>query len=120
VGLDKKHCVPCEGGTPPLSDAEEDAYLLQTPDWALERGGTHRLSKTFRFPSYPEGIQFAQAVGSLAETENHHPVLTIKYKRVLVQLSTHAVGGLSENDFIMAAKIDGLAGPERAGAGSTA
>lgn len=109
MGLDKKHCAPCKGGMPPLSDAEEDAYMLQAPDWTLEKSGMHKISKEFSFKSYLDGLRFAQGAGELAETENHHPVMIVKYKRVLVELSTHAVQGLSENDFIMAAKIDGLA-----------
>lgn len=110
--LTQKHCIPCEGGTPPLSDAEEDRLKAQTPEWILLRNdGTtvvHKLRRQFSFKDFREAIAFVNKVADLAETEGHHPDIYIFYNKVQIELFTHAVGGLSENDFIMAAKIDKL------------
>ena len=110
--LTQKHCVPCEGGTPPLSDAQEDTLKLQTPDWILLRNdGTtvvHKIRRQFKLKTFKEAIAFVNKVADLAEEEGHHPDIYIFYNKVQIELFTHAVGGLSENDFIMAAKIDTL------------
>lgn len=107
--LTKKHCVPCEGGDPPLSEAEEDKLKIQVPDWSLLRDGTHKLTKQFKFKNFKEAMVFVNNVGDLAEEEGHHPDIKIVWSKVQLDLFTHAVGGLSENDFIMAAKIDRIA-----------
>lgn len=106
--LEEEHCAPSPAGTPPLTDNEEDGILRQVAGWRIDRTGPHELLKDFRFPTYLAGIAFAGDVGALAEKENHHPVMTISYKLVRVALNTHSVGGLSRNDFILAAKIDAL------------
>jgi 4a-hydroxytetrahydrobiopterin dehydratase len=106
MDLTKKHCVPCEGGTPPFTEAQEDSYRLEIPTWTLDRSGIHKLRNRYSFKTFPDAIKFINKVAELAEEQGHHPDITIIYNKVTFDLFTHAVGGLSENDFIMAAKID--------------
>ena len=102
--LAERHCMPCEGGTPPLSHERAEQLLTQLePGWALE---SDKLVRRFRFRDFREAIAFVDDLARVAEDEGHHPDLTINYNRVRVELSTHAIGGLSENDFILAAKIE--------------
>lgn len=108
MDLLQKHCVPCEGGTPPLSDSEEDRLHKEVADWLLLRDGNHKLRKQFKFASFLEAVAFVDKVAPVAEGEGHHPDIYIFYNKVQLDLFTHAVGGLSENDFIMAAKINKL------------
>lgn len=107
--LTQKHCVPCEGGDPPLPQEKEDELLKQVDDWNLLRDGTHMLRKQFKFKNFKESMAFVNKVADLAESEGHHPDIKIVWNKVNFDLFTHAVGGLSENDFIMAAKIDEIA-----------
>lgn len=88
-------------------------YLAQTPGWSLN-DEADRISRSFRFESFPAAIDFVNRVAELAEREGHHPDLEIHYRDVKVVLYTHKIDGLHENDFIMAAKIDQLAGAEAA------
>jgi 4a-hydroxytetrahydrobiopterin dehydratase len=104
--LAKKKCVPCEGGTPPMSSQEANQYLSQVMGWELVED--KKIKKEFRFKDFKESLDFVNSVGSLAEEEKHHPNITIIYNKVRLSLSTHAIGGLSQNDFIIAAKIDKL------------
>lgn len=106
--LTKKKCVPCEGGVPPLRDEEEHRYMEDTPHWQLSREGTHKLIRKFTFKDFAEAMVFVNKVANLAEEEGHHPNFEISWNKVTLTLTTHAIGGLSDNDFIMAAKIDGL------------
>ncbi len=110
--LTKKHCVPCEGGTPPLSNGREDEMLKQVQhdnkSWILLRDGTHKITRQFKFKDFKEAIAFVNKVADLAENEGHHPDIKIVYNRVQLDLFTHSGGGLSENDFIMAAKNNNL------------
>jgi 4a-hydroxytetrahydrobiopterin dehydratase len=106
--LTQKHCVPCEGGTPPFTAEQEDGYTKEVPAWTLDREGVHKLRKRFSFKNFKEAIAFVNRVADVAEIEGHHPDIRIVYNKVEFELFTHAVGGLSENDFIMAAKIDKL------------
>ena len=108
MDLTQKHCVPCEGGTSPLPNEKEDHLITQTPDWLLVRDGRHKITREFRFKTFRQALRFVNGVADLAESEGHHPDITIVYNRVRLDLFTHAVGGLLENDFIMAAKINGL------------
>jgi 4a-hydroxytetrahydrobiopterin dehydratase len=108
--LTEKHCVPCEGGVPPLTEIEEDRYLSELDGWKVERVSVHKIRKTFMTETFRKAIGFVNSIADLAEEENHHPELHINYRRVTVELSTHAILGLSENDFIVAAKIDALTG----------
>lgn len=104
--LTKKHCVPCEGGVPPLGDAEVAKFLKDVPKW--KRDGK-KIERDFRFKDFVENMAFVNRIAQVAESEGHHPDLTIHYNQLKVTLWTHAVSGLTENDFIVAAKIDALA-----------
>lgn len=106
MDLNQKHCVPCEGGTPPLSEEREDELLGQISNWSLIRDGEHKIRKQFKFADFKKALEFVNKVGEIAEQEQHHPDIYIFYNRVQMELFTHAVGGLSENDFILASKID--------------
>lgn len=106
MDLTKKHCLPCESGDPPLSISEEDKAKFEVPDWTLLRDGTHRLKRQFKFKNFKEAISFVNKVADIADQEGHHPDIYIFYNSVNLELFTHAVGGLSENDFILSAKID--------------
>jgi 4a-hydroxytetrahydrobiopterin dehydratase len=108
--LASKHCVPCEGGTPPLDPAAASAYLRQVPGWELADGG-RKLARVFTFGNFVEAVDFVNAITPIAEAEGHHPDLLVKWGEVRVELWTHAAGGLTENDFILAAKIDQIKRP---------
>lgn len=103
--LTKKHCVPCEGGVPPLQ-GEFVARLKEELDPAWEVVEEKKLRRLYRFPNFVEGLQFVNEVGEIAEKEGHHPDLLLSWGKVEVTLFTHSIGGLSENDFILAAKIE--------------
>lgn len=106
--LSKKHCIPCESGDPPLSEQKEDELKAQVPQWLLLRDSEHKLRRQFKFKDFKESIAFVNKVAEVAEKEGHHPDIYIFYNKVQIDLFTHAVGGLSENDFIMASKINRL------------
>lgn len=107
VELTTKHCVPCEGGVPAL-DKETSAKLLKKLDgWDIRESG-NEIIKSFHFKNYYQTIAFVNAIAWMAHNENHHPDLEVSYNHCLVRYSTHAIGGLSENDFICAAKIDAI------------
>jgi len=106
--LVKRRCEPCEGGVPPLkTDAVEQLMLALHDDWSLSANGKS-IERTFSFSGYHRTISFVNAVAWIAENEGHHPDLTVLYGKVGVLYTTHAIDGLSENDFICAAKIDCL------------
>ena len=96
---------------PPLTEVDEDKYFKELSGWELMRQNPHMIRKEVRFKKYLDGIDFVSNVGALADAEDHHPDMHVSYKKVTVELSTHAVGGLSVNDFILAAKIDKLEQP---------
>lgn len=108
--LTKKHCVPCEEGGTPMPNEQEDEMLKLIQEWLLIRDGTHRLTRQFKFEDFKKAMKFVNKIADLAETEGHHPDIKIVYNKVQLDLNTHAVGGLSENDFIMAAKINKFLG----------
>lgn len=103
--LAKKRCRPCEGGIPPLDRTQAESYLAALPGWTLSDGGKF-IRKEYKFKNFKEVIAFFNRIAEKAEEENHHPDLQIGYSRVGVELSTHSIKGLSENDFILAAKFD--------------
>lgn len=106
--LVRKTCVPCEGGVPPLPEETATAMLASVPGWELSAGGK-RIRRSWVVKNYQAGIDFFNAVAALAEREGHHPDLHLEgYRDLSVELWTHAIGGLSENDFILAAKINEL------------
>jgi 4a-hydroxytetrahydrobiopterin dehydratase len=104
ANLAEKHCVPCRGGVQPLQGAELLPYGEQLPDWKIVE--EHHLAKTFLFPDFKAGLDFVNRVGAVAEQEGHHPDLCLKWGKVGVEIYTHKIGGLTESDFVMAAKID--------------
>lgn len=101
----EKKCKPCEGKTPPLDPAQVQAYLKKIEGWELKGG---QIAKVFNFKNYYETVSFVNAVAWIAHREDHHPDIIFGYKKCDVVYSTHAVKGLTENDFICAAKIDAL------------
>ena len=107
--LIQKTCTPCRGGTPPLSAGEAAAYLAQVPAWELADEAT-RIHRTYKLRNFGEALAFVQRVGNLAETEGHHPDIAFGWGYATISLRTKKIKGLHENDFIMAAKIDQLAG----------
>jgi 4a-hydroxytetrahydrobiopterin dehydratase len=112
MGLGDKKCIPCRGGIPPLPRPEAEKLALETPKWRLNEAGD-RLSREFAFRDFKSAMKFVNRVADLAEEEGHHPDFVIHYSKVELVLFTHKIGGLHENDFILAAKIDGLGGVTR-------
>lgn len=106
-GLADKKCVPCEGNVPPLNEKEISEFEKEiSADWKI--ADNKKLFREFSFVNYRHTIDFVNAVAGIAEEEGHHPVMHVFYGRVDIELWTHAINGLSENDFILAAKIDRL------------
>ena len=105
--LTRKRCKPCEGGVEPLNLEQAREMLGELQDWVLREDG-REIARTFKFRNYYETMAFVNALAWVAHREDHHPDLEVGYSRCLVRFSTHAIGGLSENDFICAAKIDAL------------
>ncbi len=106
--LTRKKCVPCEGGVPRLTHEEAEAFLKNLSGWTLTPDG-QRIRKEWRVKNFMAGMGFFNKVAEVAEGEGHHPDLhLVGYRNVAIEIWTHAIGGLSENDFILAAKIDEL------------
>ncbi len=104
-----KTCVPCHGGAPQATADEIASYRRQIPDWEIfEEEGVHKLRRTFEFPDFASALSFTDAVGAAAEDQGHHPVLITTWGKTTVVWWTHAIHGLHENDFIMAARTDAL------------
>lgn len=104
--LTKKKCLPCEGGVQPYTAEESQAQIAQLDGWQLTRDG-QRIRKEWTVENFIAGMDFFNQVAEAAEEDGHHPDLHIEgYRNVAIELWTHAIGGLSENDFILAAKID--------------
>ncbi len=103
--LKEKHCTACRPGTPALTDGEISLLLPEISGWDLRDG---QIRKSFKFEDYHHTMAFVNAVAWVAHREDHHPDLEVGYNRCVVKYSTHAVKGLSENDFICAAKVDAL------------
>jgi len=105
--LQKQSCRPCEGKSQALTHAQARDLMPQIPGWTLDESAS-LLHRTFTFHNFYETMAFVNAVAYIAHTEDHHPDLTIGYKECRISYQTHALSGLSENDFICAAKIDAL------------
>lgn len=106
--LRSKKCLPCEGGVPKLTLADAQAQLAKLSGWTLVQEG-QRIRKEWTVKNFMAGIRFFNEIAEVAESEGHHPDLHLAgYRNVAIELWTHAIGGLSENDFILAAKIDEL------------
>lgn len=104
--LADKTCVPCRGDTPPLSGTELEKLGREVPGWSVVEG--HHLSRKFRFGDFREALGFVNRVGGLAEEQGHHPDISFGWGRVEITIFTHAIDGLTESDFVLAAKIDAL------------
>ncbi len=107
VPLTQKHCVPCQGGTPPLGRAAIAPLHAMVPNWEVVDG--KRLLRAFAFADFKTALAFVDRIGALAEEEDHHPDVHLSYGEVRIELWTHKINGLAESDFILAAKIDQLA-----------
>jgi len=99
--------MPCEGGAEPLTKGEAIDYMAEVPGWSLSED-IKKISKEYKFKDFIGAINFVERVADVAEMEDHHPDIHIHYNKVLLELWTHAIGGLSENDFIVAAKVDAM------------
>ena len=107
--LSDRNCVPCKGGVPPLKGAqlsEMFAQLRERAQWNVVH--EHHLVRMFEFPDFKSGLAFVDRVGALAEEQGHHPDILLTWGKVAITIWTHAVDGLTESDFILAAKIDEL------------
>lgn len=107
ANLTQKKCVPCEIGTPPLKQ-EQFAPLLRQLKLEWQVTGNKKIQHEFKFKDFRQALDFVNKVAKIAEEEGHHPNIHIYYKKVLIELTTHFIKGLSENDFIIAAKIEDL------------
>jgi len=103
--LKDKKCVPCEGGTKAYDEQETVRMLKEVPGWSVQN---NRLYKEFEFKDFLANMKFINKVVELAESEGHHPDFCVHYNKTRFEIWTHAIDGLSENDFILAAKIDQL------------
>jgi 4a-hydroxytetrahydrobiopterin dehydratase len=110
--LADRHCIPCRGGVPPLKREQLSEYRDQVPDWKIVDG--HHLERTFRFPDFQQALDFVNRIGEVAEQEGHHPDLFLTWGEVRAKTFTHKIDGLTESDFILAARIDQLAGSRQA------
>ncbi len=104
--LAKKNCVPCRGGVPPLKGEALTALEKQVQGWTV--ADEHHLSKTFKFPDFGRALDFVNRVGELAEQQGHHPDIYLAWGKVEIKIWTHKINGLTESDFILAAKVDQL------------
>ena len=104
--LAAKTCVPCRGGVPPLQGQALDALHKQVPGWEVVSG--HHIHKVLKFPDFRQALDFVDRVGALAEEQGHHPDILLTWGKAEITLWTHKIDGLTESDFIMAAKIDRL------------
>ena len=101
-------CVPCRGGVPPLGGEKIKLMLEVVPGWSKSKGEIDKIEKTFKFRNFTEAMDFVNKVAEVAEEQGHHPDIFIQWNKVTLTLWTHAIKGLFDNDFILAAKIDEL------------
>lgn len=104
--LADRQCVPCRGGVPPLEGEKLAAFARQVPGWQVIDG--HHIERRYEFPDFAKALAFVNRIGEVAEQQGHHPDLFLTWGEVRVKLFTHKINGLSESDFILAAKIDRL------------
>ena len=108
--LAERHCEVCTPDTPTLSRAEAEQLLADLHGWSVQEADGHlELTRTFKFKGFMPGVELVDEIAQIAEAEGHHPDLLLKYGALTVMLWTHAAGGLTDNDFILAAKIDRVA-----------
>ncbi|HET7479400.1 MAG TPA: 4a-hydroxytetrahydrobiopterin dehydratase [Rubrobacteraceae bacterium] len=106
TGLADRTCVPCRGGVPPLGGEVLNALASQVPEWEVV--AEHHLRREFRFTNFREALDFVNRVGELSEEQGHHPDISFGWGRAELIVFTHAIDGLTESDFILAAKVDRL------------
>jgi 4a-hydroxytetrahydrobiopterin dehydratase len=104
--LASKSCVPCRGGVPPLGGRELEVLAKEVPQWRVVDG--HHITRAFSFPDFRQALAFVNKVGELAESQGHHPDIALSWGQVTITTWTHKIDGLTESDFILAAKIDAL------------
>ncbi|HEY7099405.1 MAG TPA: 4a-hydroxytetrahydrobiopterin dehydratase [Terriglobales bacterium] len=104
--LASKTCVPCRGGVPALKGTDLEKIQKEVPEWKVVN--EHHLTRTFTFPDFKQALDFVNRVGALAEEQGHHPDILLTWGRAEITLWTHKIDGLTESDFIMAAKIEGV------------
>jgi 4a-hydroxytetrahydrobiopterin dehydratase len=104
--LASKNCVPCRGGVPPLAGEELEDFARQVPQWEVANG--HHITRAFTFPDFRQALAFVNRVGELAEAQGHHPDILLSWGKAEITTWTHKIDGLTESDFILAAKIDKL------------
>ncbi len=102
--LATKNCVPCRGGVPPLDAMQQAEYLRQLGGWTVERG--HHLTKTYTFPDFAKALAFVNRVGVIADQQGHHPDIYLAWGKARLEIWTHKIDGLTESDFVFAAKTD--------------
>lgn len=102
--LTSKRCAQCQPGTPPLSEDQRNEFGRDVPEWKVIEGT--KLQREYTFKTYMDGVAWVQSAGAISDSEDHHPDIHIFYRRVVLDLWTHTVNGLSENDYILAAKLD--------------
>lgn len=105
--LAAKSCVPCRGGVPPLKGAELESLEAQVPGWKVVN--EHHLAKAYSFPDFVKALAFVNRAGEIAEQQGHHPDIYLTWGKVEIKTWTHKIDGLTESDFILAAKIDQVA-----------
>jgi 4a-hydroxytetrahydrobiopterin dehydratase len=104
--LSSKTCVPCRGGIPPLAGGDLEALSKQVPQWKVVEG--HHIVRTFAFSDFVQALAFVNKVGEIAESQGHHPDILLGWGKAEITTWTHKINGLTESDFILAAKIDKL------------
>ena len=107
--LAKRTCVPCKGGVPPLKGKELAALVCQVKEWKVI--DEHHISKSYSFPDFVSALEFVKLIGAVAEEQGHHPDILLRWGMVGVTIWTHKIDGLTESDFILAAKIDEIPRP---------
>lgn len=109
MNLLEQKCVPCEGGVDPMTKADAESMRdFHVKDWEISEDAK-QISKKFKFKDFKDALEFVNKVGAIAESEGHHPDIELGWGKVNITLSTHAIGGLSQNDFIVAAKVNNIA-----------
>ncbi len=104
MSLAEQTCIPCRGGVPPLPTDEATRLLSQLQGWTIEK--KHHLAKTYTFPDFAKALEFVNRIGAIAEEQAHHPDILLSWGRVRIEIWTHKIDGLTESDFVLAAKFD--------------
>lgn len=104
--LAERSCIPCRGGVPPLPEVDYQPLLAQVPQWNVVEG--HHLQRNYKFDDFLSALDFVNRAGAIAEEQGHHPEITIGWGHALVEVWTHKIDGLTESDFVLAAKFDQL------------